>query len=184
MIEALQLASYKFFTVFFRVILDYKSNIFRYRTINQWAGEENSSKDICPKADYSITLKSKQNQKKPITVGLLMTESKKQPPEFRTSGTLSEKGVVVADQSNIDALTSRGYGTMENGVFTLTFYEALYLNDKGMLEVKGEGPKTVDFQTLLHCYEAKNENAWASFLVYRDLRSRGYVAREGFGTGI
>jgi tRNA-intron endonuclease len=113
-----------------------------------------------------------------------MTETQKQPPEFRTSGTLAEKGVVVADQSNIDALTSRGYGTMENGVFTLTYYEALYLTDKGMLEVKGEGRKTVDFQTILHCYEAKNENAWASFLVYRDLRSRGYVAREGFGTGI
>src|SRR5208337_2355584 len=61
MIEALQLASYKFFTVFFRVILDYKSNIFRYRTINQWAGEENSSKDICPKADLRKTFNSLKN---------------------------------------------------------------------------------------------------------------------------
>ena len=114
-----------------------------------------------------------------------MSETKKtQPPEFRTSGTLAKKGVVVAEQSSIDALTTRGYGTLEDKVFTLTFFEALYLVDKGMLEVKDEKGKTADFQSLLHCYEAANENAWVSYMVYRDLRSRGYVAREGFGAGI
>jgi tRNA-intron endonuclease len=66
----------------------------------------------------------------------------------------------------------------------LTFYEALYLMDKSMLEVKDEKHKIVDFQSLLYCYETVNENAWVSYLVYRDLRSRGYVAREGFGAGI
>lgn len=114
-----------------------------------------------------------------------MSETKKtQPPEFRTSGILVEKGVRIADKSSIDALSSRGYGTLENEVFTLNFYSALYLADKGMLEVKDEKGKAVDFQSLLHCYEAVNENAWVSYLVYRDLRSRGYVAREGFGAGI
>ena len=73
---------------------------------------------------------------------------------------------------------------LEDKVFTLTFFEALYLVDKGMLEVKDENGKAADFQSLLHCYEAQNENGWVSYLVYRDLRSRGYVAREGFGAGI
>jgi len=114
-----------------------------------------------------------------------MTESKKTTsPEFRTNGTLSEKGVCISEQSNIDALTARGYGTSENGTFTLNFFEALYLADKGMLEVKETKGKVVDFQQLLRCYEASNENAWVSYMVYRDLRSRGYVAREGFGGGI
>jgi tRNA-intron endonuclease, archaea type len=114
-----------------------------------------------------------------------MSESKKASPvEFKTSGMLAEKGVVVTDQNNIDALSSRGYGTLENNVFTLTFYEALYLLDKSMLEIKAEKGKDVDFQSLLHCYEAQNENAWVNYLVYRDLRSRGYVVREGFGGGI
>ncbi|MCL4430092.1 MAG: tRNA-intron lyase [Chloroflexi bacterium] len=113
-----------------------------------------------------------------------MSESKKAPVEFRTSGVLAEKGVVVSEQSSIDALSSRGYGTLENKVFTLTFYEALYLQDKGMLEVKDPEGAAVDFQSLLHCYEAQNENAWVNYLVYRDLRSRGYVVREGFGGGI
>ena len=114
-----------------------------------------------------------------------MSETNKASPvEFRTSGTLTDKGVTVTDQSSIDALSSRGYGTLENEVFTLTFYEALYLLDKGMLEIKDEKGGAVDFQTLLHQYEAQNGNAWVNYLVYRDLRSRGYVVREGFGVGI
>jgi tRNA-intron endonuclease len=115
-----------------------------------------------------------------------MTEQQKKTPpvEFRTSGKLSEKGVVVSEQSSIDQLTSRGYGTLEGKVFTLTFFESLYLQDKEMLEVKDKAGETVDFQTLLHCYEAQNENAWVNYLVYRDLRTRGYVVREGFGESI
>jgi len=114
-----------------------------------------------------------------------MSEPKKTSPvEFKTSGTVAEKGVVVAEQSSIDQLTSRGYGTLEDKVFTLTFFESLYLQDKEMLEVKGKDEKTVDFQVLLHCYEDQNENAWVNYLIYRDLRSRGYVVREGFGVGI
>ena len=109
---------------------------------------------------------------------------KKQSPEFRTSGNLGKKGVIVTEQSSIDALTNRGYGTKQDDTFTLAFYEALYLADKGMLEVKDNKDQPVEFQQLLHCYEDQDQNAWVSYMVYRDLRSRGYVAREGFGKEI
>lgn len=113
-----------------------------------------------------------------------MSEPKKAQAEFQTNGILAEKGIVVAEQSSIDALSSRGYGTLEGKVFTLAFFEALYLKDKAMLEVKNGEGVTVDFQTLLHCYAQQNQNAWVNYLVYRDLRSRGYVVREGFGGSI
>jgi tRNA-intron endonuclease len=114
-----------------------------------------------------------------------MSEPKKSAPvEFRTCGNLTDKGVAVTEQSSIDQLTSRGYGTAEGKTLTLAFFEALYLQDKAMLEVKAQDGATVDFQTVLHCYEEQNENAWVNYLVYRDLRSRGYVVREGFGAGI
>ncbi|MEM2099528.1 MAG: tRNA-intron lyase [Candidatus Bathyarchaeia archaeon] len=104
--------------------------------------------------------------------------------ELKVTGTITEKGVSITTQSNIDALSQRGYGTMENGNFILTFYEALYLIDKEILKVKDKKENTIDFQSLLRLYEKLDENAWVKYLVYRDLRSRGYVAREGFGTGI
>src|SRR3989304_7946548 len=104
--------------------------------------------------------------------------------ELKASGVLVEKGARITEKSSVDALSQRGYGTAENDVFTLSFYEALYLLDKEMLEVKDETGEAVDFQSLLHCYEGVDENAWVNYLVYRDLRSRGYVVREGFGAGI
>jgi tRNA-intron endonuclease len=104
--------------------------------------------------------------------------------EFKTSGELVEKGVKITEKSSIDALASRGYGTAEKDVFTLAFYESLYLMDKDMLEVKDKKGEPADFQSLLRRYEGVDENAWVNYLVYRDLRSRGYVAREGFGVGI
>jgi tRNA-intron endonuclease len=115
-----------------------------------------------------------------------MSDDKETPTgsEFKTSGVLAEKGVRITEQSSVDALSQRGYGTAENGLFTLAFYEALYLFDKDMLEVKDEKGETTDFQSLLRFYEKVDENAWVHYLVYRDLRSRGYVAREGFGAAI
>ena len=103
--------------------------------------------------------------------------------ELKTTGVLAEKGVQVTEKSSVDALSQRGYGVAEGNIFTLAFYEALYLLDKEMLEVRGENGVELDFQSLLKCYEASNENAWVNYLVYRDLRGRGYVVREGFGAG-
>jgi tRNA-intron endonuclease len=110
-----------------------------------------------------------------------LSDSSASPVEFQTNGQLAEKGVTVTEQSSIDQLSSRGYGTIENKVLTLTFFEALYLQDKGMLTVKNDKHVLLDFQILLHFYQAIDENAWVNYLVYRDLRSRGYVVREGFG---
>ena len=115
-----------------------------------------------------------------------MSDNKTNPTstsELKTTGVVVEKGVRIAEKSNIDALSQRGYGTAENDVFTLAFYEALYLLDKELLEVKDEKKKAVEFQSLLQRYEKADKNAWVNYLVYRDLRSRGYVVREGFGVG-
>jgi tRNA-intron endonuclease len=104
--------------------------------------------------------------------------------EFKVKGLLIEKGVKISHRPHIDELQSRGYGVPEGKEMLLTFYEALYLLDKQMLDVENEKGKKIDFQTLVQCYEKVNENAWAGYLVYRDLRSRGYVVREGFGSKV
>ncbi len=104
--------------------------------------------------------------------------------ELRIKGLLEKKGVRVSEKPDVDELSSRGYGVSENNELLLTFYEALYLFDKGMLEVEDEKGVKVDFQKLLQCYENIDESAWAKYLSYRDLRSRGYVVREGFGLGV
>jgi tRNA-intron endonuclease len=104
--------------------------------------------------------------------------------ELRARGVLVKEGVKVSEKRFVDELASKGYGVPGKKSFLLTFYEALYLMDRAMLEVEDESGEEAGFQQLLQCYEAVNENAWASYLVFRDLRSRGYVVREGFGQGV
>jgi len=104
--------------------------------------------------------------------------------ELRVEGLLVKDGVQVSRKQSADELSSRGYGTAEDDRLLLAFYEALYLVDRSALEVSDKKGGNVDFQQLLQCYQAVEENAWARYLIYRDLRSRGYVVREGFGLGV
>lgn len=104
--------------------------------------------------------------------------------ELKLKGLLVEKGVKISKKQSVNEFSSRGYGVTENDGLLFTFYEALYLLVKGMLETKDGNGRKVDFQKLLQCYESVDENAWAKYLTYRDLRSRGYVVREGFGLGV
>lgn len=115
-----------------------------------------------------------------------MSKSEVSPPssELKAKGLLVKGGVKVSEKRFVDGLSTRGYGVPGKKDFELSFYEALYLVDKSMLEIQDESGDEVSFQQLLRCYETVNENAWANYLVFRDLRSRGYVVREGFGQGV
>jgi len=100
-------------------------------------------------------------------------------------GLLGEDGVIVPSSEDIEGLTSRGYGTSKNGDLVLTFYEALYLLSKGILEVRDEKTdRKMSFEELLEKARSFSEDAWIKYLIYRDLRSRGYSVREGFGFGV
>ncbi|MCW4035139.1 MAG: tRNA-intron lyase [Candidatus Bathyarchaeota archaeon] len=93
--------------------------------------------------------------------------------------------VIVSSPEGIEEFSKKGYGVPEDNKLNLTFYEALFLLGKGSIEVtdKKTGKKLV-FQDLLKTFQALDKDAWVRYLIYRDLRSRGYVAREGFGLGV
>lgn len=111
-------------------------------------------------------------------------EKKQTASEFKIKGRLYPEGVEISEKQSVDELSSRGYGISAKNRLLLAFYEALYLLDRGMLEIETGKRKKVDFQELLKQYEATDENAWTRYLTYRDLRTRGYVVREGFGSGV
>jgi len=103
----------------------------------------------------------------------------------KVRGSLSKTSVTVSAAQNLENLISRGYGVLEDRELSLSFYEALFLQSKAILDVfKGRAKKPLGFRELLHEFENVDMNAWTRYLVYRDLRSRGYVVRDGFGLGI
>jgi tRNA-intron endonuclease len=104
-------------------------------------------------------------------------------PEVKAS--FKDGKIFVSSPEEIEGLTSRGYGVPENEGLVLTFYEALYLLSKEILKIQNEETgNEMGFQDLLKRFQSIDENAWVRYLIYRDLRSRGYIVREGFGLGI
>jgi len=113
------------------------------------------------------------------------TEVSPTPELVKVKASLKEKGVLVSEKEGIESLSTRGYGVPENENLLLTFFEALFLISKEILEVFDEKTgKNVSFQDLLERFQSADKDTWVKYLVYRDLRSRGYVVREGFGLGI
>ncbi len=95
---------------------------------------------------------------------------------------LAAGGRVVVDNTQFqDELRTRGFGDKEDSTYALKPYEALYLLQTKRIVV--DGNRDMSFDALFNRLAKYDRNIMTRFLVYRDLRSRGYVAKEGFGFG-
>ncbi len=99
------------------------------------------------------------------------------------SGVISSGTVEVLEPDRFGELEEAGYGAKEGKVLVLRDYEALYLVHSGKLQLKDKGGKQVSFEKLAEVTQTQAHDSWTKFMIYRDLRSRGYVVREGFGFG-
>jgi tRNA-intron endonuclease len=91
--------------------------------------------------------------------------------------------IVVLDKQRIGELETAGYGRREGKTYLLHDYEALYLLYSQKLKLVDEKGKSVSFEELAEVCQRRALDSWTKFIIYRDLRTRGYVVREGFGFG-
>ena len=103
--------------------------------------------------------------------------------EYAVQGELVDGKVLVSDEKAIDELAKQGYGEKEGKKYLLKVYESLYLLHGNKMTIKHKN-QMLDFDKLVDVALKKDTEAWTRFLIYRDLRSRGYVAKEGFGFGV
>ncbi len=104
--------------------------------------------------------------------------------QFRPlSAVLSDDAISVVDKDRFGELEEAGYGTKEDGSLALKDYEALYLIYSKKLELLDGSGKAIGFSKLAELAQKKAGDSWTKFVIYRDLRSRGYVVRDGFGFG-
>ena len=108
------------------------------------------------------------------------TESVETPP---IDAEMKEGKVLVADPARFGELEESGYGVREGKTLVLREYEALYLLHSKKLNLVGKGGKQVGFEGLAEETQRRARDSWTKFIIYRDLRSRGYVVKEGFGFG-
>lgn len=94
----------------------------------------------------------------------------------------SNKGFLVKDNDSRQELKIRGFGEGKKHGLLLRDYEALFLIYSLKLDVVKDNNK-LTFNDILKIALLRDTTAWTKFLIYRDLRTRGYVAKEGFGFG-
>ena len=89
----------------------------------------------------------------------------------------------VEDAGRFGELEQVGYGEREGKKLFLKDYEALYLLFTGRLTLTDGKGKKVSFDHLAELCQARARDSWTKFIIFRDLRSRGYVVKDGFGFG-
>lgn len=113
-----------------------------------------------------------------------MSSEADQNSEFQNiiEGVLTKKCLTkIVDARSQDQLRNKGYGDKEDNEYLLETYEALYLLYLNKLVINNGNID--NFGGLLKHVLKYDKEIVTRFLVYRDLRSRGYVVKEGFGFG-
>ena len=104
--------------------------------------------------------------------------------DFDIEGTIIKKCTARIDNLKArDQLRSKGFGDAEGTDYILKSYEALYLVFTKKLRLFNKGQES-DFRELTNLALKEDKEIITKFMIYRDLRSRGYVTKEGFGFGV
>jgi tRNA-intron endonuclease, archaea type len=113
-----------------------------------------------------------------------MSSEADQNSEFQNvvEGVLTKKSSIkIIDTRAQDQLRNKGFGDREDNDYLLESYEALYLLYLKKLVITSG--RIDNFANLLKHVLKYDKDIVTRFLVYRDLRSRGYVVKDGFGFG-
>jgi len=107
-------------------------------------------------------------------------------PDEEPAATIFENGKGFVVKEEADRISQQGfYGKrLGDGRLELEPVELLHLIERKRLAVATAKGKQVQAQDIVNQLQDSEPNLWVSYLVFRDLRSRGYAVRQGFGSGI
>jgi len=95
---------------------------------------------------------------------------------------LAGNKVIETQKRKRDQLITKGFGERTDKELVLDLREALYLVEKKKLDVK-KGRAKVSAKKLLELGEKEDPQFYSKFLVFRDLRDRGFVVKTGYKFG-
>ena len=94
---------------------------------------------------------------------------------------LKKDRVIVQHQHAHNLYNKRYFGNLTDEGLELSFIEALYLLEKEKIEIFDKNEETVtasDMYTII-----REKQIFSHYLVYKDLRIRGYIVKTGFKYG-
>jgi len=97
------------------------------------------------------------------------------PPVF--DAVYKPSGVHIPNAAALLEMRERGFGDLKGDRLFLSAYETFYLHEKGRIRVLLRGSE-LDLHALFKRLSKGKPEMWIRYLVYRDLRDRGYIVRE------
>jgi len=101
-------------------------------------------------------------------------------PQFTPWTAVSDPRLVyIPYKSELMELRDRGFGDLQKDKLVLSPYESFYLVEKQKIRVfTKHANRELELRDLVQKYSVGKPEIWIKYLVYRDLRDRGYIVRE------
>src|SRR2546425_1098003 len=118
----------------------------------------------------------------PVAAPAANVLSRSQPSPCPMAGELVDDRVIIDDPAEASGVHNRGFfgSPRSGGGLELNLLEAVYLVEGGRLDIRRHG-RTVSARELFRAASASIDAFEIRYLVYRDLRSRGYVVHPRGG---
>ncbi|MFX1320014.1 MAG: tRNA-intron lyase [Promethearchaeota archaeon] len=111
----------------------------------------------------------------------------------QVEGILEKGKVIISNKEGIEEFYNNSYiGTIEkidkgDEILILEPIEVLLLCERNRILLRKDNDKNknlLDFESLLTYFTQFDEKLWQKYVIYMDLRKRGYIVRTGYGEGI
>jgi len=119
------------------------------------------------------------------------TDEKAEKVQFE--GIIEDDKVIISDKECIEEFYNNSYiGTLvkeddDEDILVLEPIEVLLLCERNRILMYIENNKKnalYDFEGLLSYFSQFDDRLWQKYIIYMDLRKRGYIVRTGYGEGI
>ncbi|NHJ03497.1 MAG: tRNA-intron lyase [Candidatus Heimdallarchaeota archaeon] len=94
---------------------------------------------------------------------------------------IQEKVVIVADHQDARIIYDNGYygELLKDKTLALNFDEALHLQERGVITIYDELGVNLEVGDCTKIFSERIPGFWKDYLVYKDLRNRGYIINRG-----
>ena len=129
--------------------------------------------------NYTLMAKKKASEK------AVDTETSSEKKKNLVKGILAGERILTESSDDArDFYNQSRFGTIaENGRVELSLIEGLYLIEKSRLVVKTESGREVKSESYLRKARKVEPNFWIRYLVFKDMRNRGYIVKTALKFG-
>ncbi len=120
-------------------------------------------------------------------------ESTEKTEKIQLEGIIEKDKVQISDEKGIEEFyNTSSIGEIEQNdlgqkILVLTPVEVLLLCERKRVLIWEDNDKNkslFDFESLLTYFSQIDDRLWHKYIIYSDLRKRGYIVRTGYGEGI